>query len=71
MEAGLLVSGIIASNPIGWAIGVGVAAGVLTKLAYDSNFLGFKSGVKTVGKAIDSGLKSIKSVFGWGKKKYA
>ncbi|GHU46817.1 hypothetical protein FACS1894194_4560 [Bacilli bacterium] len=71
MGAGGFVSGIIVSNPIGWAIGAGIVAGGLTKLAYDSNFLGFQDGVKTVGNAVNSGLESIKSMFGWGKKKHA
>ncbi|WP_271328107.1 hypothetical protein [Lactococcus muris] len=69
--AGAVVFGSVAATPIGWAIGLGVAAGVLTKLAYDSNLLYFQDGVKTVGKAVNSGIESIKSVFGWGKKKHA
>ncbi|MEY8458501.1 hypothetical protein [Lactococcus ileimucosae] len=64
-------AGVIASNPIGWAVGAGVLVGAATKLAYDKNFLGFQDGVKTVGNAVNSGLESLKSVFGWGKKKHA
>lgn len=69
--AGAAVSTIIASNPIGWAIGAGIAMGGLTKLAYDQNFLGFQDGVKNAGEVVNSGLESIKSVFGWGKTKHA
>ncbi|EGO8095179.1 hypothetical protein KI126_002552 [Enterococcus faecium] len=68
---GTVMFGSVAATPIGWAIGIGVVAGGLTKLAYDNNFLGLEDGVKTVGKAVNSGIKSLKSVFGWRKKKYA
>ena len=64
-------AGVIASNPIGWAVGAGVLVGAATKFAYDKNFLGFQEGVKTLGNAVNSGLESLKSVFGWGKKKHA
>ena len=69
--AGTAVSVFIASNPVGWAIGAGIVVGGLTKLAYDSNFLGFQDGVKTVGKALNSGINKITSIFGWGKNKHA
>ncbi|KXF73970.1 hypothetical protein [Enterococcus faecalis] len=69
--AGSFVSGIIVSNPIGWAIGAGIIVGGFTKFAYNKNFLGFQDGVKAVGKAIDSGLESIKSIFSWRKKSHA
>ena len=65
------ISGFIVSNPVGWAIGAGIAGGFVAKIAYDNNFLGLQDGVKSVGKALDSGLDSIKSVFHWGKKKNA
>ncbi|PCS03958.1 hypothetical protein RU86_GL001788 [Lactococcus piscium] len=65
------LTGIIATNPIGWGIGASIAVGGLTKFAYDKNFLGFQDGVKSVGNAIDSGWKSLKSVFNGGKKKHA
>ncbi|EPI20474.1 T7SS effector LXG polymorphic toxin [Enterococcus faecium] len=71
MGAGAAVSTFIASNPVGWAICAGIGASFLTKLAYDNNFLGLKDGVKTVGNAVNSGLESIKNVFGWRKKKHA
>lgn len=67
-----LVSGFIASNPVGWAIGAGLVVGV----AYNSNFLGIKDitnhmgdnledGIEDVGRALKSGWKNIQSVFGW------
>lgn len=65
------LTGIIATNPIGWGIGASIAVGGLTKFAYDKNFLGFQDGIKSVGNAIDSGWKSLKSVFNGGKKKHA
>ncbi|MGL9930546.1 hypothetical protein IGL78_001909 [Enterococcus sp. DIV1225] len=71
MGAGATISTFIASNPVGWAICAGIGASILTKLAYDNNFLGLKDGVKTVGNAVNSGLESIKNIFGWRKKKHA
>ncbi|MBO1102849.1 T7SS effector LXG polymorphic toxin [Enterococcus hirae] len=65
------LAGVIASNPIGWAVGAGILVSGITKFAYDKNFLGFQDGVKSIGKAVNSGLNAIKSVFGWRKKKHA
>lgn len=65
------VATFIATNPIGWAVGAGILVGGVTKYAYDKNFLGLQDGVKSVGKAVNSGIESIKNVFGWGKKKHA
>lgn len=66
-----VVTSALALSPVGLAVGAGVLIGGLTNLAYKNNFLGFKDGVKKVGKAIDSGINSVKSFFGWGKKRHA
>ncbi|GAX48463.1 T7SS effector LXG polymorphic toxin [Pseudolactococcus reticulitermitis] len=68
---GTVVFGSVAATPFGWALGAGIVVGSITKFAYDKNFLGLQDGVKSVGKAIDSGWKSIKSVFNFGGKKHA
>ncbi|MEZ7644182.1 dTDP-6-deoxy-3,4-keto-hexulose isomerase [Streptococcus chosunense] len=70
------VAAAVVSNPIGWAIGVGILAGVVANVAYENNFLGIKTianemgdnlnkSISDVGKAFDSGIKSIQKVFGW------
>ena len=70
------VAAAVVSNPIGWAIGVGILAGVVANIAYENNFLGIKTianemgdnlnkSISDVGKAFDSGIKSIQKVFGW------
>jgi len=69
------VAAAVVSNPIGWAIGVGILAGVVANVAYENNFLGIKTianemgdnlnkSISDVGKAFDSGIKSIQKVFG-------
>ncbi len=75
-EAILSVAAYAATGPIGWAIGAGIAAATLATLAYNYNFLGIKDianemgdnlnkSISDVGKAFDSGIKSIQKVFGW------
>ncbi|MFS9080857.1 dTDP-6-deoxy-3,4-keto-hexulose isomerase [Streptococcus mitis] len=70
------VAAAVVSNPIGWAIGVRILAGVVANVAYENNFLGIKTianemgdnlnkSISDVGKAFDSGIKSIQKVFGW------
>ena len=70
------VAAAVVSNPIGWAIGVGILAGVVANVAYENDFLGIKTianemgdnlnkSISDVGKAFDSGIKSIQKVFGW------
>ena len=70
------VAAAVVSNPIGWAIGVGVLASVVANVAYENNFLGIKTiandmgdnldkSIKEIGSNIDSGIKSIQKVFGW------
>ena len=72
----LSVAAYAATGPIGWAIGAGIAAATLATLAYNYNFLGIKDianemgdnlnkSISDVGKAFDSGIKSIQKVFGW------
>ncbi len=67
----------IASNPVGWAIGAGVAVGFGVSIAYNNNFLGIKditndmgdylnNDFKNIGKSFDSSVKSIQKVF-WGR----
>ncbi|MCY7191861.1 T7SS effector LXG polymorphic toxin [Streptococcus gallolyticus] len=67
----------IASNPVGWAIGAGVAVGFGVSIAYNNNFLGIKdiandmgdylnNDFKNIGKFFDSSVKSIQKVF-WGR----
>ena len=62
------VAAAVVSNPIGWAIGVGILAGVVANVAYENNFLGIKTianemgdnlnkSISDVGKAFDSGIK--------------
>ena len=66
----------LASNPVGWTIIAGVAVGYAVDLAYKNNFLGIRDianemgdnlnkSISDVGKAFDSGIKSIQKVFGW------
>jgi len=70
------VAAAVVSNPIGWAIAAGVAVGFTVGLAYKYNFLGIRDianemgdnlnkSISDVGKAFDSGIKSIQKVFGW------
>ena len=72
----LTAAAYAATGPIGWAIGAGIAAATLATLAYNYNFLGIKDianemgdnlnkSISDVGKAFDSGIKSIQKVFGW------
>lgn len=60
--------GLMATNPVGWAIIAGVGIAYLSKIAYDNNFLGIKDiandfgdnlnkGMEWVGDNIHSGLK--------------
>ncbi|MBP2623454.1 hypothetical protein [Streptococcus oricebi] len=64
------------AHPVGWAIIGGIAVGYVAGLAYDKNFLGIKDFANSVGdginnmangvgKALDSGFKSVQKVFGW------
>ena len=64
------VAAAVVSNPIGWAIGVGVLASVVANVAYENNFLGIKTianemgdnldkSIKEIGSNIDSGLKQV------------
>lgn len=58
-----LAVGALVSNPAGWAILAGAAAGTvvtgLFNLAYDNNFLGLKDDLDYVGKKIDDGLDYV------------
>ena len=66
----------LGTTPIGWAIAGTVAVGFVASIAYKHNFLGIKTianemgdnlnkSISDVGKAFDSGIKSIQKVFGW------
>ena len=66
----------LGTTPIGWAIAGTVAVGFVASIAYKHNFLGIKTianemgdnlnkSILDVGKAFDSGIKSIQKVFGW------
>ena len=66
----------LGTTPIGWAIAGAVAVGFVASIAYEHNFLGIKTianemgdnlnkSISDVGKAFDSGIKSIQKVFGW------
>ena len=66
----------LGTTPIGWAIAGTVAVGFVASIAYEHNFLGIKTianemgdnlnkSISDVGKAFDSGIKSIQKVFGW------
>jgi len=65
----------LGTTPIGWAIAGTVAVGFVASIAYKHNFLGIKTianemgdnlnkSISDVGKAFDSGIKSIQKVFG-------
>mgnify|MGYP000873386145 FL=1 len=73
---GTAATTLMSVTPIGWSIAAGVAVGFAVGLAYESNFLGIKDianemgdnldkSIKDVGKAFDSGIKSVQKVFGW------
>ena len=64
------VAAAVVSNPIGWAIGVGILASVVANVAYENNFLGIKTianemgdnldkSIKEIGSNIDSGIKEV------------
>ena len=66
----------LGTTPIGWAIAGTVAVGFVASISYKHNFLGIKTianemgdnlnkSISDVGKAFDSGIKSIQKVFGW------
>ncbi len=65
----------LGTTPVGWTIAAGVAVGYVVGYAYN-NFLGIKDianemgdnlnkSISDVGKAFDSGIKSIQKVLGW------
>ena len=73
---GTAATSFMSLTPIGWAIAAGVAVGFTVGLAYNKNFLGIRDianemgdnldkSISDVGKAFDSGIKSIQKVFGW------
>ncbi|HFI0037015.1 TPA: dTDP-6-deoxy-3,4-keto-hexulose isomerase, partial [Streptococcus suis] len=73
---GLAASVYLASNPIGWAIGAGIAIGFVVNVAYNNNFFGIQDmannlgdqvneGLEDVGQAISSGWDSLTGAFGW------
>ena len=73
---GTAATSFMSLTPIGWAIAAGVAVGFTVGLAYKYNFLGIRDianemgdnlnkSISDVGKAFDSGIKSIQKVFGW------
>ena len=73
---GTAATSFMSLTPIGWAIAAGVAVGFTVGLAYNNNFLGIRDiankmgdnldkSISDVGKAFDSGIKSIQKVFGW------
>ena len=70
------VAAAVVSNPIGWAIGIGIVAATVANVAYENNFLGIQTiandmgdnlekTINDIGSGIDSGIKSIQKVFGW------
>ena len=72
----LATSIALGTTPVGWTIAAGVAISYVVGYAYNNNFLGIKDianemgdnlnkSISDVGKAFDSGIKSIQKVFGW------
>ena len=72
----LATSIALGTTPVGWTIAAGVAISYVVRYAYNTNFLGIKDianemgdnlnkSISDVGKAFDSGIKSIQKVFGW------
>lgn len=61
---GATAGAFMISNPVGWALAVGVGVGFATSIAYQNNFLGIQDTAKDIGQAIDAGLNSVVSFFG-------
>jgi len=52
---------LAAGGPVGLAVGAAILAGIAYDAAYNSNFLGFRNCVDSVGYAIDDAFKYIRN----------
>ncbi|MBO3755747.1 hypothetical protein J5O02_01485 [Streptococcus suis] len=55
---------IVGATPVGWAaIGIGLAAGAVTSLLYNSDFMGIKSVAQDIGEGLDKTFSDIGNTF--------